>query len=90
VFGSRGNSASEPVNELGQIRTDLIAILMGMGFTQTVNSVDEETGEEKSTEILDESNAFVITILTVTQGVVNFFSSLLGFINPVTVETSDA
>lgn len=90
VFGSRGNSASEPVNELGQIRTDLIAILMGMGFTQTVNSVDEETEEEKSTEILDESNAFVITILTVTQGVVNFFSSLLGFINPVTVETSDA
>jgi hypothetical protein len=90
VFGSRGNTSSEPVNELGQIRTDLVSILMGMGFTKTINVVDEETGEESSTEVLDESNAFVTTILTVTQSIVDFFSSLLGFINPVSPEPTDS
>lgn len=90
VFGSRGNTSSEPVSELGQIRTDLISILMGMGFTKTVNSIDEETGEERSSEVLDESNAFVTTILTVTQGIVDFFNSLLGFINPLSPDPSGA
>jgi hypothetical protein len=79
VFGTRGTTSSEPVNELGQVRTDLVSILMGMGFTKTVNSVDEETGEESSTEVLDESNIFVSAILNVTQGIVDFLSSLLGF-----------
>jgi hypothetical protein len=79
VFGSRESTSLEPVSELGQVRTDLISILMGMGFTKTVESVDEETGEESSTEVLDESNAFVSAILTVTQGIVDFLSSLLGF-----------
>ena len=90
VFGTRGSTSSEAVNELGQIRTDLVSILMGMGFTKTVNSVDEETGEESSNEVLDESNAFVTTILSVTQGIVDFFSSLLGFINPASPEPTDA
>ena len=89
VFGARGNTSSEPVSELGQIRTDLISILMGMGFTKTVNSVDEETGEESSAEVLDESNAFVTTVLTVTQSIVDFFSSLLGFFNPASPEPTD-
>ena len=79
VFGTRGTTTSEPVNELGQVKTDLVSILMGMGFTKTVNSVDEETGEESSTEVLDESNIFVSAILNVTQGIVDFLSSLLGF-----------
>jgi hypothetical protein len=52
---------------------------MGMGFTKTVESVDEETGESSTTEVLDESNTFVSAILTVTQGIVDFLSSLLGF-----------
>ena len=90
VFGAKGNTSSEPVNELGQIRTDLVSILMGMGFTKTVNAVDEETGEESSTEVLDESNAFVTTILTVTQSIVDFFSSLLGFINTASPEPTDS
>jgi hypothetical protein len=90
VFGSRGNTSLEPVNELGEIRTDLISILMGMGFTKTVESVDEETGEEGSTEVLDESNAFVGAILTVTQEIVDFFSSLLGFFSPSEPEPADA
>jgi hypothetical protein len=90
VFGAKGNTSSEPVNELGQIRTDLVSILMSMGFTKTVDAVDEETGEESTTEVLDESNAFVTTILTVTQSIVDFFSSLLGFINPVSPEPTDS
>jgi hypothetical protein len=79
VFGSRGNTSLEPVNELAQIKTDLISILIGMGFTKTVDSTDEETGEVSSIEVLDESNAFVGTIMTVTEGIVDFLSSLLGF-----------
>ena len=90
VFGSRENTSLEPVSELGQVRTDLISILMGMGFTKTVETIDEETGEESSTEVLDESNTFVSAILTVTQGIVDFLSSLLGFMNPVSPEQSDA
>jgi hypothetical protein len=90
VFGSRENSSLEPVSELGQVRTDLISILMGMGFTKTVETIDEETGEESSAEVLDESNTFVSAILTVTQGIVDFLGSLLGFMNPISPEQSDA
>jgi hypothetical protein len=90
VFGSRENTSLEPVSELGQIRTDLISILMGLGFTTTVESVDEETGEESSTEVLDESNALVGAIMSVTEGIVDFLSSLLGFMNPFSPEPTDA
>ena len=82
VFGSRENTSLEPVNELGQIRTDLISVLMGMGFSKSVESVDEETGESSATEVLDESNAFVGAIMNVTEGIVDFLSSLLGFFSP--------
>ena len=90
VFGSRENTSLEPVNELGQIRTDLISILMGMGFTKTVESVNEETGEESSTKVLDESNAFVGAIMSVTEGIVDFLSSLLGFFSPINPEPADS
>lgn len=90
VFGSRENTSLEPVNEIGQVRTDLISILMGMGFTTTLETIDEETGEVSSTEVLDESNTFVSAILTVTQGIVDFLSSLLGFMNPVSPDPTDA
>jgi hypothetical protein len=90
VFGTRGNTSSEPVNELGQIRTDLVSILMGMGFTKTANSVDEETGEESSTEVLDEENVFVTAIMTVTEGIVDFLSSLLGIFSPGNPEPVDS
>jgi hypothetical protein len=89
VFGSRENTSLEPVNELGQIRTDLISVLMGMGFSQTVESVDEETGESSATEVLDESNAFVGAIMSVTEGIVDFLSSLLGFFSPSNPEPAD-
>ena len=90
VFGSRENTSLEPVSELGQIRTDLISILMDLGFTTTVESVDEETGEESSTEVLDESNTFVGAIMSVTEGIVDFLSSLLGFFSPSEPEPGDA
>jgi hypothetical protein len=90
VFGSRENTSLESVSELGQIRTDLISILMGLGFTTTVESVDEETGEESSTEVLDESNALVGAIMSVTEGIVDFLSSLLGFFSPINPEPGDA
>ena len=88
VFGSRENTSLEPVSELGQIRTDLISVLMGMGFSKTVESVDEETGESSATQVLDESNAFVGAIMSVTEGIVDFLSSLLGFMNPFSPEPS--
>jgi hypothetical protein len=90
VFGARGNTSSEPVNEVSQIKTDLISILMGMGFTKTVDSLDEETGEVSSTEVLDESNVFVGAIMTITESIADFISSLLGFFNPATAEPTDA
>jgi hypothetical protein len=90
VFGSRENTSLEPVSELGQVRTDLISILMGMGFTTTLETIDEETGEVSSTEVIDESNTFVSAILTVTQGIVDFLSSLLGFFSPINPEPADA
>ena len=89
VFGSRENTSMEPVNELGQIRTDLISVLMAMGFSKTVESVDEETGESSATEVLDESNAFVGAIMNVTEGIVDFLSSLLGFFSPSNPEPAD-
>ena len=82
VFGGRENTSVEPVNELGQIRTDLISVLMGMGFSKSVESVDEETGESSASVVLDESNAFVGAIMSVTEGIVDFLSSLLGFFSP--------
>lgn len=90
VFGSRGNTSLEPVNELSQIRTDLISVLMGMGFTKTEESVDEVTGEPSSREVLDESNAFVGTIMNVTAGIVDFLGSLLGFFSPSNPEPAGA
>lgn len=78
VFGSPGGNSPEPVNELGQVTTDLISILKGLGFTKTEETVDEETGEESSSEVLDDSNPFVEAILNVTKGIVDFLGSLFG------------
>ena len=72
VFGGdNGSSTSE-------VEPDLISILVGMGLTTTVTSVDEETGEETSTEVLDESNPFVSAVLNVGRGIVEFLTSLFG------------
>lgn len=78
VFGTPGNTSLEPVDELGQVTTDLISILKGLGFTKTEKTVDEETGEESSSEVLDDSNPFVEAILNVTRGIADFLGSLFG------------
>jgi hypothetical protein len=79
VFGSNGYQGGEAVSELGQIQTDLISILLGKGFKQTVTTVDEETGEQSEQEVLALSHPFVEAILNVGRGIVDFLGSLLGF-----------
>ena len=72
VFGGdNGSSTSE-------VETNLISILVGMGLTTTVTSVDEGTGEETSAEVLDESNPFVQAILEIGRDIVDFLTSTFG------------
>ena len=72
VFGGETGASTD------EVETDLVSILIGMGLTTTVTSVDEETGEETSTEVLDESNPFVSAVLNVGRGIVEFLTSLFG------------
>ncbi len=72
VFGGETGASTD------EVEPDLISILVGMGLTTTVTSVDEETGEETSTEVLDESNPFVSAVLNVGRGIVEFLTSLFG------------
>jgi len=72
VFGGENGASTD------EVEPDLVSILIGMGLTTTVTSVDEETGEETSTEVLDESNPFVSAVLNVGRGIVEFLTSLFG------------
>lgn len=81
IFANKNSSTQESVSDLSQVNSDLVAILVNMGFTKSVTSVDEETGEEVTGEVLDESNVFVSAVLTVARGIVDFLSSILGFSN---------
>lgn len=60
------------------VKTDVISILISKGFTRTETSLNEETGEETSSEVLDSSNSFVQAILGLTDEIVKFIDSLLG------------
>jgi hypothetical protein len=60
------------------LETNIISILMSQGFSVTEVLVDEITGEETSTEVLDTSSSFVNAILQLTQEIVGFIDSLLG------------
>ena len=72
VFGGETGASTD------EVESDLVSILIGMGLSTTVTSVDEETGEETSTEVLDESNPFVSAVLNVGRGIVEFLTSLFG------------
>ena len=72
VFGGETGASTD------EVESDLVSILIGMGLTTTATSVDEETGEETSTEVLDESNPFVSAVLNVGRGIVEFLTSLFG------------
>jgi hypothetical protein len=60
------------------VKTDVISILISKGLTRTETSLNEETGEESSSEVLDSSNSFVQAILGLTDQIVKFIDSLLG------------
>ena len=78
----RTSESSERPSALDQISLDVDSILMEEGFATTDITVDEETGEESSTEVVDSSNVFVSAVREATGAVVDFLSRLLGFGDP--------
>ena len=80
----RSSQEQERPSALDQISLDVDSVLMDEGYVTTETSVDEETGEETNTEVVDSSNDFVIAIRDVTRAVVDLLASLLGFGDPGT------
>jgi hypothetical protein len=80
----RTSESSERPSALDQISLDVDSIMMEEGYVTTEITVDEETGEESSTEVVDSSNVFVSAVREATRAVVDFLSSLLGFGDPRT------
>jgi hypothetical protein len=79
---ARTSESSERPAALDQISLDVDSLLMENGYVTTETTVDEETGEETSAEVVDSSSGFVVGIREVTRAVVEFFSSLIGFGQP--------
>jgi len=75
----RTSSEQERPSVLDQISLDVDSVLMEEGYVTTETTTDEDTGEETTTEVIDSSNDFVVSIREVTRAVVDFLSSLLGF-----------
>lgn len=75
----RSSADQERPSALDQISLDVDSVLMEEGYVTTETTVDEETGEETTTEVVDSSNDFVTAIRDVTRAVVDFLASLLGF-----------
>ena len=78
----RASQEAERPSVLDQISLDVDSVLMDEGYVTTETTVDEETSEESTTEVIDSSNTFVIAIREVTRAVVDFLGSLLGFGEP--------
>jgi hypothetical protein len=79
---ARSDADSERPGALDRISLDVDSLLMENGYVITETTIDEETGEETATEVIDSSSGFVVAIRDVTRAVVDFFSSLLGFGEP--------
>jgi hypothetical protein len=75
----RTSSEQERPSALDQISLDVDSVLMEEGYVTTETTIDEDTGEETTTEVIDSSNDFVASIREVTRAVVDFLTSLLGF-----------
>jgi hypothetical protein len=60
------------------LRLGVISILIDQGFTRPETLVDDETGEETQTQVLDTSNSFVNEIIQLTQEILSFIDGLLG------------
>ena len=73
--------AREEPSALDGIVLDVDSVLMEEGYTATETTVDDETGEETETVVLDTSNEFVAAIRSVTDAVVTFLGSLFGLNN---------
>jgi len=73
--------AREEPSALDGISLDVDSVLMEEGYTATETTVDDETGEETETVVLDTSNEFVAAIRSVTDAVVTFLGSLFGLNN---------
>jgi hypothetical protein len=76
---TRTSESSERPSALDQISLDVDSLLMENGYVATDITIDEETGEETTTQTVDSENTFVAAIRDVAQSVVEFLSSLLGF-----------
>jgi hypothetical protein len=81
-FGFRKDESSERPSLLDQISLDVNLLLIEDGYVTTETSRDEETGEETTTQVLDSSNDFVVAIREVTNAVVAWLASWLGFGEP--------
>ena len=82
-FNGLGPIGTVTINDFGSLEaksleSSVISILMYQGFTRTETLVNEESGEETSTQVLDDSNSFVNAILQLSQEVGIFLDSLLG------------
>lgn len=79
-LGPIGTVTINDFDNLGakSLESSVISILIYQGFTRTETLVNEESGEETSTQVLDNSNSFVKAILQLSQEVGIFLDSLLG------------
>jgi hypothetical protein len=86
-WGERGNLFSylSQLEAEKDLQTDIDNDLLSEGYTTdritTESAIDEETGEEITTEtteiVVDEENAFVKTVRIWTESVINFFRGIL-------------
>lgn len=63
---------------LDQMTLDVDRALEGDGYTLEESSLDPDTGEEVTATVVDDDNAFVQAIRTVTQSVVEFLGNMFG------------
>jgi hypothetical protein len=82
-FNGLGPIGTVTINDFGSLEaksleSSVISILVYQGYTRTETLVNEESGEETSTQVLDDSNSFVNAILQLSQEVGIFLDSLLG------------
>ena len=82
-FNGLGPVGTVTINGFGSLEaksleSSVISILVYQGYTRTETLVNEESGEETSTQVLDDSNSFVNAILQLSQEVGIFLDSLLG------------
>lgn len=63
---------------LDQLSQDIDDALAADGYTTTETTIDPESGDETTTNVVDTDNAFVAAIRSVTQSVVAFLGDIFG------------